>query len=118
MYCLTASASTSGLGRGTTIVLKGWERDKGHLPLLVLFAVSPGYGASRSRFKTYPQPVGLSLALVMAEATMIYLPKLTRRPITDSPQAADNEPSTKPVLLRDCLVADDTEHTTKKDLTF
>jgi hypothetical protein len=36
----------------------------------------------------------------MAEATMISLPKFTRLPITDSPQAADNEPSTKPLCFK------------------
>ena len=70
----------------------------------VLLIGSPGYGIDRSRFKTLPQPLGLSLILVMVEATLIYLPKLTRCPITNSPQAAENEPSTKPLCFETAWV--------------
>jgi hypothetical protein len=54
----------------------------------------------------------------MTGATLIHEPKLTRLPFTEFPQASDNDPSTKPPLLRDRVVLHEGSATKQTRFTF
>jgi len=96
----------------------GQETQQGKPPLVFL-----GYRKPRTRDFT---EAGLELAEDLELRALlrpwpeppIQPPKLTRLPFTDFPQAPDNEPSTKPPLLRDSTNAKKARQQNQTSFTF